>query len=364
MTPLHSQILTARDRNGQELRTIQKQLQKLPPGKLICSRNGTTVKWYQGDGHSKTYIPKANRALAEQLALKKYLQQQEQMLLQEQAAITAYLKYSPRAASLPMIHIFSLIPPVKICFILIFPPQKIFRTSRMFQISRIFRIVPLARGSAYLRHCVSAPSRLVVTNRSAGGAIQVPEAMFHAAPPIRTMPTASECGALPWRHHTVSGVHQRLPEPAASRRTVAMCDGTFHLRQKSPARTFLFYAENGIIPSVSSWIYSRAMTKHIPVNARRIDNLWIRSRQVSGSASGSRLISYTAVFLSFRSLLWGLNVVMFSPTRKCTIVRACTCFLLPDRGGIVFFSCRYFLISSTLGLEQRFSSLRPIIIKD
>ena len=57
MTPLHTQILTARDRNGQELRTIQNQLQKLPPGKLICSRNGTTVKWYQGDGHSKTYIP-------------------------------------------------------------------------------------------------------------------------------------------------------------------------------------------------------------------------------------------------------------------------------------------------------------------
>ena len=66
MTPLHTQILTARDRNGQELRTIQKQLQKLPPGKLICSRNRTTVKWYQGDGHSKTYIPKANRTLAEQ----------------------------------------------------------------------------------------------------------------------------------------------------------------------------------------------------------------------------------------------------------------------------------------------------------
>ena len=81
MTPLHTQILTARDRNGQELRTIQNQLQKLPPGKLICSRNGTTVKWYQGDGHSKTYIPKANRTLAEQLALKKYLQQQEQILL-------------------------------------------------------------------------------------------------------------------------------------------------------------------------------------------------------------------------------------------------------------------------------------------
>ena len=48
-----------------------------------------------GDGHSKTYIPKANRALAEQLALKKYLQATGQILLQKQAAITAYLKYYP-----------------------------------------------------------------------------------------------------------------------------------------------------------------------------------------------------------------------------------------------------------------------------
>lgn len=146
MTPLHSQILTARDRNGQELRTIQKQLQKLPPGKLICSRNGTTVKWYQGDGHSKTYIPKANRALAEQLALKKYLQQQEQILLQEQAAITAYLKYSP-AGSLSSDDPHLLSDPA--CENLLhsyFPPQKIFRTSRMFQISRIFRLVPLSNG--------------------------------------------------------------------------------------------------------------------------------------------------------------------------------------------------------------------------
>lgn len=146
MTPLHTQILTARDRNGQELRTIQNQLQKLPPGKLICSRNGTTVKWYQGDGHSKTYIPKANRALAEQLALKKYLQQQEQILLQKQAAITAYLNITRRTASLLMIRIFSLIPPVKICFVLIFPPPKIFQPSRIFQISRIFRLIPLSNG--------------------------------------------------------------------------------------------------------------------------------------------------------------------------------------------------------------------------
>lgn len=100
MTPLHTQILTARDRNGQELRTIQKQLQKLPPGKLICSRNRTTVKWYQGDGHSKTYIPKANRTLAEQLALKKYLQQQEQITLAGAGSNHCLFKILPRGQPL------------------------------------------------------------------------------------------------------------------------------------------------------------------------------------------------------------------------------------------------------------------------
>lgn len=39
----------------------------LPKGKLICAQNGTSQKWYHSNGHTKDYIPKKNRKLAEQL---------------------------------------------------------------------------------------------------------------------------------------------------------------------------------------------------------------------------------------------------------------------------------------------------------
>ena len=48
------------------------QLSSLPNGTLICARNHNRYKWYQSNGHTKTYIPKCNRKLAEDLALKQY----------------------------------------------------------------------------------------------------------------------------------------------------------------------------------------------------------------------------------------------------------------------------------------------------
>ena len=71
--------------------SIKKQLQCLPPNKLICSQNGNRYKWYQSDGHSKTYIPKENRQLAEQLAKKKYLSLKLEELENEKKAIEFYL---------------------------------------------------------------------------------------------------------------------------------------------------------------------------------------------------------------------------------------------------------------------------------
>ena len=53
-----------------QINSLKKKLQELPTGKLICSKNQNRYKWYQSDGHSKTYIPKANRKLAEDLATK------------------------------------------------------------------------------------------------------------------------------------------------------------------------------------------------------------------------------------------------------------------------------------------------------
>ena len=48
-----------------QINFLKKKLQELPAGKLICSKNQSRYKWYQSDGHSKTYIPKANRKLAD-----------------------------------------------------------------------------------------------------------------------------------------------------------------------------------------------------------------------------------------------------------------------------------------------------------
>ena len=51
------------------------------------------MKWYKSDGHTKTYIPKKQRALAEQLAIKKYLSLNLEDLLHEQRALDFYLSH-------------------------------------------------------------------------------------------------------------------------------------------------------------------------------------------------------------------------------------------------------------------------------
>ena len=65
----------------------------LPPGKLICTQNGKNYKWYQSDGHEKIYIPKKNHELAEQLAVKRYLQTREQNLLHEISSLEFYFRH-------------------------------------------------------------------------------------------------------------------------------------------------------------------------------------------------------------------------------------------------------------------------------
>lgn len=272
MTPLHTQILTARNRNGQELRTIQKQLQKLPPGKLICSRNGTTVKWYQGDGHSKTYIPKANRALAEQLALKKYLQQQEQMLLQEQAAITAYLKYYP-ADSLSSDDPHLLSDPA--CEDLL---RSYFSTSKNIpDISNVSNIPNISTSSAvewsaasYERNPLH-PEQLLHKTVSGERVRSKSEAMIAMLLHLNAIPYRYECalslggvtlfpdftirhpgtGALYyWEHFGL------MDDPAYA---------------KNAGSKLSLYAANGIIPSVH--LITTYETKAYPLNAGMIEHL-------------------------------------------------------------------------------------------
>ena len=78
----------------QKINEIQNQLKCLPEGKLAIAHNGKNTKWYQSDGQNRKYIPKSNRTLAEQLALRKYLSLVLEELLQEKTAISFYDRHS------------------------------------------------------------------------------------------------------------------------------------------------------------------------------------------------------------------------------------------------------------------------------
>lgn len=77
----------------EQLQDFQQELNQLPEGKLICTHSGNYTKWYQSTNHIKSYIPKKNRFLAEQLALKKFLSYQIQQLITEKKALEMYLRH-------------------------------------------------------------------------------------------------------------------------------------------------------------------------------------------------------------------------------------------------------------------------------
>ena len=87
----------------QKISSLQQQINSLPKGKLICSHNNGYIKWLHSDGHKSTYIPKKQHALAEQLAIKKYLSLQKDYLVQEQKAIDYYLRYHPKEYLAPQL---------------------------------------------------------------------------------------------------------------------------------------------------------------------------------------------------------------------------------------------------------------------
>lgn len=95
---LYDQMITEREKIEKQLLILEAKIKQCPPGKLLCSRNGKHYKWYQSDGHVHNYIPKKERHLAEQLAIKKYLCCQHQDLINEKNAIDAYLAELPAAS--------------------------------------------------------------------------------------------------------------------------------------------------------------------------------------------------------------------------------------------------------------------------
>ena len=92
---IYNKMLIESKRLDAEINTLQTQISKLPPGKLICTLNTNRYKWYQSDGHTKVYIPKKNLQLAQELARKKYLSLLLDDKIKEKRAIEFYLKHYP-----------------------------------------------------------------------------------------------------------------------------------------------------------------------------------------------------------------------------------------------------------------------------
>lgn len=90
---LYARIISEYKRLENQIHSIKEKLLKLPPGKLICCNHKNYSKWYQSDGHYKSYIPKPNQSLAEQLAQKKYLSLQLEDLENEKRALEFYLHH-------------------------------------------------------------------------------------------------------------------------------------------------------------------------------------------------------------------------------------------------------------------------------
>lgn len=76
-----------------QIKQIHEELDGMPEGKLLCTKNKNHFKWYVSDGHKKEYIPKKNRAFAEKLAAKKYLMRKLEYLEHEKRALGFYLRH-------------------------------------------------------------------------------------------------------------------------------------------------------------------------------------------------------------------------------------------------------------------------------
>ena len=91
-------MLKENEKIEQKTKLIQAQLAKLPEGQLYCSSSGKYTKWFLSNGQEQIYIPKKQRNLAEQLALKKYLTLQLKNLQHEKNAIDFYLRHHDKDA--------------------------------------------------------------------------------------------------------------------------------------------------------------------------------------------------------------------------------------------------------------------------
>lgn len=89
---MQKEIQKERCRLEQLYQETQAHLSTLPEGHLIHSHDGNRYKFYQKINDKRIYLPKKNRALIKELALKRFLTAQLEDLSQEIHALDAYLR--------------------------------------------------------------------------------------------------------------------------------------------------------------------------------------------------------------------------------------------------------------------------------
>ena len=88
--------LEFRDMLMKEVCRIQKDLQQAASGRLAVQKRGGSFRWYLKDNGKRSYIPKSQRQMAENLAWKLYLEEKLLDITQQLRAVEAFLKRYPQ----------------------------------------------------------------------------------------------------------------------------------------------------------------------------------------------------------------------------------------------------------------------------
>lgn len=90
---MYEKMLFESLRLKEQIKQLEEELQHVPPGKISITQDGERFRWIHLNNGKKTYIPKSNLKLAEQLSYKKYLSLLLAESTHEKMAIDLYLKH-------------------------------------------------------------------------------------------------------------------------------------------------------------------------------------------------------------------------------------------------------------------------------
>lgn len=92
-TTIYDKICEERNRLDRDLQKIREKLDNMPEGNISCVKNGKYTKWYISKDGKQTCLSKKKREIAEQLAVKKYLNYLFNDKLSEMMALEQYIQY-------------------------------------------------------------------------------------------------------------------------------------------------------------------------------------------------------------------------------------------------------------------------------